>query len=305
MFIKKVFPQFLNAFQGRTIKVIAPASGLSAEKLALLHELSQRSEIDFGFRIEIPENLQDIQTIPYHANTDEIRFDLLEKALCDDAENTIIWALRGGYGSARLLDDLQKLPRPKQSKIFIGFSDNTALHLFLSQQWSWKTIHGSGFSQCLDSKQDPENFLKIAEMISSLEVKNEPFSDLKSMNACAVDSIIFEAPWTGGNLTLVENSIGTHWQIQTEGKVLLLEEVGEKGYRVDRSFYHLYQAGLFQEVKAIILGQFSAPANTPKDDNSIDIALQRFADDMYRKIHIPVFQTSQFGHGNVNYPWFY
>ncbi len=321
---KKLLEIFSKAFAGKTIKIVAPASGISSEKLKALQELKY---LNLGFKIDIPDDIlyQDTHEnkIPYHANSDEKRFEQLKVALLEQSENTIIWALRGGYGCARLFDELKKLPipDPKYKKIVIGFSDITALHLFLSQTWGWTCIHGSGFSQLLDAKQDPQNFLKIAEMILRIEEQEDKlisknnnnnnilnysalFDDIKPMNDLA-SSDLLHGLLTGGNLTLLENSIGTHWQIQTAGKVLLLEEVGEKGYRVDRSLYHLYQAGLFHDVKAIILGQFSAPENNTPEEKVIDIALQRFANEMSIKMQIPVYKTNQFGHGDVNYPWVY
>ena len=279
---------FQDILGSRIIKIISPASGVSPEKMAKLQRIS-------NLNVDIPSMVIN-RDLPFHASGDNERFEQLKNALYDESINTILWTLRGGYGSARLIDRLRLLSKPAHEKIFIGFSDNTALHLFLSQQWHWQTIHAAGFAQILDPDQDPENYMRVAEIIAgNLPV---PFiSNLKPLNdaATAVNSV--KGRLTGGNLTIVESSIGTPWQIQTERKIVFLEEVGEKGYRIDRSLNHLRQAGLLKDVNAILLGEFSHE-NEHKD---INIALERFA----KETDIPIYKTEQFGHGRINYPLIY
>lgn len=280
--------RFLDAFQHKTIQVIAPASGTTPEKMAKLSSLHM-------LPLKMPPDILS-HDIAYHANTDEKRFELLKTALLNDDENTIIWALRGGYGSARLLDKLKELPIPSHKKTVIGFSDNTALLLFLSQEWQWPVIHGSVLNQLLDDNQEADNFLRIADIIAQ-RVRSQTIENLIPLNPSAKADEI-SGKLLGGNLTLIENSIGTHWQAQTSGKILFLEEVGEKGYRIDRSLYHCLQAGLFTKVKAIILGEF-----IESDDSSevVSFALNRLAHEMELR-NIPVYKTNQFGHGNQNLP---
>lgn len=293
-------PMFQTAFQNKSIHIVATASGTTPEMMAKLHEFITSTNLT----IHMPNQLLS-NDIPYHASLDTYRLEQLKTALYDPTENNIIWTLRGGYGSARLLDALQTLPIPDTYKTFIGFSDNTALHLFLSQQWGWKTIHGSGFTQLFDSTQDPENFRRITNIISQKNPEScisnlMPLNNIAQKNLSHSQSTTITGHLTGGNLTVLESSIGTHWEAQTAGKILFLEEVNEKGYRIDRSLYHLYQAGLLQTVKAIVLGEFSSPPN----DSTIPFALNRFAQEM-DTYQIPIYKTNQFGHGNKNYPLIY
>ena len=276
--------QFQEAFRSKIIKVVAPASGMSLEQIAKLQALP-------GLSVEMPSNII-TQDIMFHASSDENRFEQLHAALFDDSCKSVIWTLRGGYGSARLLDRLKALTPPRQEKILIGFSDNTALHLFLSQSWHWRTIHASGFAQLLSPEQDPQNYIRIAELVHH-QITHQALTDLKPLNNVATQSVKTTGRMQGGNLTLVESSIGTHWEIKTKGTLLFLEEVGEKGYRIDRSLHHLYQAGLLKDVNAIVFGTCSGP-----DKKGIRVALDRFAQEMM----IPVYQTNQFGHDKINYP---
>lgn len=282
---------FQEAFSNKVIHVIAPASGISLEKIKALSSIST-------LELNIPELLLSDE-VPYHANSDENRFQFIKAALWDCADHSVVWALRGGYGTARLIEQLRKLPIPRYPKTVIGFSDITALHLFLSQQWHWNTIHASGISQILDREQEAENYLRIAEILSK-KVTYQDIQELRPLNHEAKKNNKITGRLTGGNLTLVESSIGTCWEAQTARKIVFLEEVGEKGYRVDRSLYHLYQAGLLKDVKAIVLGQFIEPVG----DGFISFALQRFADEI-NSYGTPVYKTEQFGHGNRNYPLIY
>ncbi len=281
-------PDFQQALSPYIIKVVAPASAATADPDAMAKIASLPN-----LRIEIPLDLI-ADKVAYHANTDEARLKSLKAALLDKAGNTIVWTLRGGYGSARLLDGLKKLSKPKYEKIFIGFSDVTAIHLFLSQKWQWKTIHGAGLVEVLDPNKDPGNLQKIADWIST----RSPVAhllDLQPVNAPAKKAKKIMGRLTGGNLSIVQTSVGTHWQIKTAGKIIFLEDVKEKGYRIDRTLYHLKQAGIFKKAKAIILGDFI------EGDEHVNLALTRFASD----IKVPVFKSDHFGHGRINHPLIY
>jgi len=288
---------FQKAFQSRTIRLIAPASTCNLE---IIEQLKTTTHL----KIDVPDNLVE-KNIIFHANSDENRFLQLKNALEDKSSNTIIWTLRGGYGSARLIDYLSQCPKPKTEKIFIGSSDITALHLFLSQQWGWRTIHGAGLASLLNPNQDPQNFERIATIVSKSK-KTLTLDPLIPLNTAASKIKKISGCITGGNLATLQTNIGTPWQIQTAGKILFLEEVGEKGYRIDRALNHLKQAGLLKDVHSIILGQFIASDASDNSDapliaETIRIAIERFATDT----QIPVFKNDQFGHGPTNYPIVY
>jgi muramoyltetrapeptide carboxypeptidase len=275
---------FCQTLANRTIKTIAPASHIENQSIAKLRTLKP-------LQLIIPKNLLS-RSITYHANTDDIRFSLLKSALASRSSQDIIWALRGGYGSARLIERLLKLPKPSKEKLFIGFSDLTALHLFLSQQWQWKTIHGSVLTGLLDPSNNPNNYLKLAEIIAGK--KTLQIEHLQPFNKQANLIKKIRGRLTGGNLSLIQTSIGTSWQIKSSGKIVFLEDTNEKGYQIDRMLNHLTQAGIFRNTKAIVFGDFG-------DDPQIDFALKRFALESV----IPVFKTDQFGHRSNNFPLVY
>src|SRR5690606_34603691 len=130
-------------------------------------------------------------------------------------------------------------------------SDITALNIFLVQQWHWATLHASLAIDYLA----PESIALLKQVLLG-EINHLVFTGVEPLNALATQDQLIEGVITGGNLTLVQTSIGTAWQLNTQDKILLLEETNERGYRVDRMLEHLYQTKLFAQAKAVILGDF-------------------------------------------------
>ena len=172
-------------------------------------------------------------------------------------------ALRGGYGSTYLLDSLraEDLGAPK---CIIGYSDITALQTFLWQAARWVTIHGpmitSGFNHGPNDLRgfDDDSFLNAISNVSgnwSLNLRGE------SLSPGEVEGIVM-----GGCLTMLQATLGTPWEIDTDGAILVIEDTHLKPYQVDRGLMHLKQAGKFDDVRGIILGEF--PGCDPPIPNS-------------------------------------
>lgn len=268
------------------INVVAPASGADSKTLSDLKNIKT-------LNLNMPAKCFSKGDLPFLASTDEIRFNCLKDALYNESSN-IVWSLRGGYGSARLIPDLLKLPKPNKEKFFIGYSDITALHLFLSQEWGWKTIHGTNVAGLLKPEQDQGNFIKLAEILQG-KVKQAVINDLAALNNVAKPTELVSGKLTGGNLTMVLSSIGTRWQIKTAGKILFLEDINVAPYQLDRALIQLKQAGLLENIKAIIFGTFD------KDSKLTMLVLRNFANNL----KVPVFKTDRFGHEKINDPIIY
>ncbi|WP_218460407.1 LD-carboxypeptidase [Rickettsia sp. TH2014] len=282
----------ISAFSAATnlknipITVVAPATGADNKTLSDLKNIN-------GLNLKIPSKCFAKGKLPFLASSDEVRFNCLRDILFDESDN-VVWSLRGGYGSARIIPDLLKLSKPNKEKFFIGYSDITVLHLFLSQEWGWKTIHGSNIADLLKTDKDQSNFTKLAEILKG-KVKQVTINNLSPLNDIAKSSDLVNGKLTGGNLTMVQTSIGTNWQIKTKGKILFLEDVNVAPFRLDRELIHLKQAGLLKDVKAIIFGSFG------KDLDATMLVLRNFADNL----NIPVFKTNRFGHAKINDPIIY
>lgn len=277
--------EFLKIMKGVEIEVVAPASGKPVQIMEDLQNLP-------GVSLKFPEHCFKAPT-NFHSAGDKLRGQCLKEVLYDKSAN-IVWALRGGYGSPKLIAELAKLEKPSREKFFIGYSDITVLHIFLAQEWGWKTIHGSGIAEILDSDKARENFVKIANIVTG-KTKQAVISGLIPINKTATNSVAINGTLTGGNLTMVVTTIGTPWQIKTKDKILLLEEVGIKPYQLDRTLYHLKHAGLLDSVKAIIFGEISEPQN-----ENLKV-LKDFANN----IQVPVFKSDKFGHSKYNDPIVY
>ncbi len=226
------------------------------------------------------------------ANTDENRFKQLREALLNP-ESSAVWCLRGGYGCTRLMPALIKLKVPKISKLFIGFSDITTLHLFLQQKWHWQTLHGPSASQVAHQRIHADNIQELKKVVFG-KLKQLVFS-LSPLNDVANHTKRITSSLIGGNLTLVQASLATPWQIETKGKILFLEEVNETAYRVDRMLQHLQQAGILRQVQAIVFGDFISEKKS-NDEALMQAVLKHFA----KAQHVPILQCTGVGHGEAN-----
>ncbi|HJD55069.1 MAG TPA: LD-carboxypeptidase [Rickettsia endosymbiont of Pyrocoelia pectoralis] len=278
--------KFIELIKNTPINVVAPATGADSKTLSDLKNIK-------NLNLQIPSKCFGKASLPFLASTDEIRFNCLKEALFDESSN-IVWSLRGGYGSARLIPELQKLTKPNKEKFFIGYSDMTALNLFLSQEWGWKPIHGSTIFDLSKPEKAQSNFIKLAEIVKG-KVKQVNIDNLMPLNDIAKSQKLVTGKLTGGNLTMVQTSIGTSWQIKTSGKILFLEDVNVAPFRLDRELLHLKQAGLLDNVKALIFGSFD------KDQDATMLVLRNFAN----SLKVPVFKTNRLGHEKTNDPIIY
>lgn len=269
---------------GDSIDIVAPASRCSDQHLKDIHALLQNWQL----KCNISEDIFGADLLC--ANTDEIRLKELKNALENTNSKAIICA-RGGYGSMRLIPELAKINQPTHCKLFIGMSDITALNLFFQQQWQWPTLHAAASLDKFSSTSI--NLLKkiLFGEIQEWTLTGEPFN-IKAQENHHIESTI-----TGGNLSIVQASLGTLWQIDARNKIIFLEEVGERAYRIDRMLEHLHQAKVFQDAKAIIFGDFLL-GHEPDGSSLIEPVLKRFAESS----EIPVVYIPGLGHGENNTP---
>lgn len=266
----------------KKIAIVAPGSGLHGDDIERFHVLADRA----GF--VVPEAAIK-EEVPYNANSDAERLRLFLEAL-NDPEVDTLWAVRGGYGASRLLPELERATLPDTPKLFIGYSDMTFLHLFFLKK-NWRTIHGGMFWELNNPNGDEENFRLLAALLAG-KSGTMRYDGLQPFNREAREATSIQGTISGGNLTCLAAAVGTPWAPDTAGRILLLEDVREKGYKLDRMFVQLRQAGLLDRVEAIVLGTFI------RGDEHTEFALERFAAECGK----PVFRTDLFGHGRKNRP---
>lgn len=174
------------------------------------------------------------------------------KEALSDVSVRAIFCSRGGYGSNYLLDGLSlALAAPK---ILLGHSDITSLQICLWQKFNWVTFYGpmiaSGFA---GGAELPRGYHRQSLLQALAETKRGWLLDLRGESLVEGSA---EGVLLGGCLTLVESTLGTPWELETRGAILILEDRGMKPYQVDRALIHLKQAGKFRSVAGIILGDF-------------------------------------------------
>jgi len=223
----------------------------------------------------------------YFAGSPEERLAKLLMAL-EEGSSRAIFCARGGYGSAYLLDRFEPR-RIKAPKAFVGFSDVTVLQLFLWRKKKWVTFYGPMIAAGLDrganvaGGYDSESFEQALKQSShgwKLDLGGE------TMAFGAADGLLL-----GGCLTLVEDTLGTPWEIETRGAILLLEDCGMKPYQVDRALLHLRQAGKFAGIRAVLLGEFpqcDPPAGSP--------TVREVCERIFGPLKIPVVWAAPIGH---------
>jgi muramoyltetrapeptide carboxypeptidase len=224
------------------------------------------------------------------SNEDDFRAHDLIKALVNP-EISAVWCLRGGWGSQRLLPALAAVSRPQRSKYFIGLSDITSLHVFLNQNWGWPTLHGPVLERM--GKGVPPASEKLILKILKGETTQWSCKSLKPLNRQA-ESQQLTGKIVGGNLTVLQTGIGTDWQVKPDGKFLFIEDVHERGYRIDRMLTQFDQAGLLKKCEGILLGDFTLseePGNKPS-------LLPKVWKAWASQLKIPIWSGVPSGHGN-------
>jgi muramoyltetrapeptide carboxypeptidase len=183
--------------------------------------------------------------------TEERRGDFLQGLAREDVEGLV--AIRGGYGSNYLLDGLT-VPGSEHAKLILGYSDLTSLQIFVWQRHGWVTIYGPMIAAGFDHGEGQEKGFDKASLTSALFETGGGWSiPLRGETLTAGEA---EGRFLGGCMTLVETTLGTPWELDTRGAILLLEDRGMKPWQVDRALMHLLQAGKFHGVRGILLGDF-------------------------------------------------
>jgi muramoyltetrapeptide carboxypeptidase len=279
--------QFLKP--GDTVDIVAPSSGCHPGVLDKVKALLDSWELQY----HIPDTLLGSHILC--ANSDEKRFEHLQSAL-RNPNSKAIWCLVGGYGATRLMPHLLSMKTKGIPKLLIGMSDITAIHLFLQQQWGWPTLHGSSARMSAIGKVDPVSIEQLKRFIFGLE-KQMHYEALIPLNAVAQKNQTIEGKLIGGNLTIIQNSLGTPWQIKAEDKILFIEEYNERSYRMDRALEQLKQAKVFHHIKGILFGDM---IDLPEENGQslIKATLDQFA----HSCDFPVFQIRNIGHGFTNQP---
>jgi muramoyltetrapeptide carboxypeptidase len=276
--------------QGDTLGVIAPSSALPPH----VFEKAIKNLEGLGFKLKMGKHCQ--KSNGYLAGTDAERLEDFHWAF-SDPEVDGVWCLRGGYGATRLLPNIDFKLIKKHPKILIGYSDITALNIAVFQETGLVTFHGPvGTSDYNDyTKGHVLNTLMNPTPQYKIELSTE--NQAKESNLFKKEVITAgkcRGQLIGGNLTLLSAMAGTPYGMKDlKGKILFMEDIDERPYRIDRMLVQLMQNHNFKELAGIALGVFEG-CNPQKDENSL--TLMACFKDLLGGLGIPVFYGLSFGH---------
>ena len=227
----------------------------------------------------------------YLAGPDQQRANDVNAAFLDPTIKGI-FCLRGGYGAGRILPLLDYHGISQKVKVFVGYSDITALHTVFNRFCGFITYHGpmpwTGYNKLDD--------FTINALRSSLfkgfeagKIENPPNQPIRTLHAGLGQGIL-----TGGNLSVIASTLGSPYDIESRDKILFLEEVDESLYKIDRNLTALRLAGKFDKIKGVMLGTFTHNSNGGKD--SYQQSLSKMFYQIFQPYNIPVVENIRCGH---------
>lgn len=271
------YPPILK--RGGTIGIVAPAKPIEEQTLAFcVDQLHKR-----GFKTKVAPNAVIKHGI--FAGDEPFRAQSFMECWCDP-EVDAVWCAHGGYGCTPLLDHLDFAKLQRCPKVFIGMSDVTALHAALARRCGLVTFLGP----------------TLGYLFAEHRLKHLPFSEDALWQTVMEHPPLFtnfevlkggkaRGRLAGGNLALITALIGTPWQLETRGKILVLEDVNEPPYRIDRMLCQLKQGGFLEDVAGVVLGSWQ---DCEGDDFSLsDVFARYFSEAKYPVVsgfptgHIP------------------
>ena len=276
---------------GDTIGVISPASPSyrSSDVIRGVETLKQ-----WGYKVELSKNLN--KTKGFVAGSDEDRAnDFNEMFQRKDID--AVFVTQGGYGSARMVKYIDFEVIKANPKIFIGFSDITFLHIAIYEKTRMVTFHGPGISRY--NLNDLSDYTKdyLFKALTSLEPIGEiPLSDNKKW-INTIHPGICEGPLIGGNLSLLCSTLGTPYEIETDGRILFLEELETEPWIIDHMLTHLANAGKFENVAGIVVGEcVDCKPNLHNPGYYVDISLEDLLFEHLAPLEVPVIHGLPIGH---------
>ena len=222
----------------------------------------------------------------YLAGEDQARLRDLHAVFRDKRVKAVLCA-RGGYGALRILQKLDYALFSRNPKIFVGYSDLTALLFALFKKSGMITIHGPVLRDLL--KGDGQNAALLIQLMASGEVAPVAFTDGTAVKRGRAEGVVL-----GGNLSLITHLIGTSFLPSFKGKLLFVEERGEPLYRVDRMMTHLLLSGELEKCAGLMVGTFEECGDPAA---VIELVRERCS-----KLHMPILVGLPVGHGEHNVP---
>ena len=265
------FPTYLKP--GDTIAIVCPAGYLPAAKAkACVNTLKK-----WGFKVTIGKTLGG-KSKNYFSGSFEERLADLQNQIDDPSINAILCG-RGGYGTTHLLDHIDWKKFKKNPKWIIGFSDITILHTYLLTEIGVASIHGPMANAFNEDNGINRYTLSLKDSLEGKPVHYTAKPHAQNTYGKAT------APMVGGNLSLLAHAVGTNADVDTRGKILFIEDVGEQLYNVERMLLQLKRAGKLSKLKGLVVGGFTSNKDT---DRPFGKNIEQVIYDVVREFEFPV-----------------
>lgn len=270
---------------GSIIGMLCPAGHMPADKAQTCIDTLQ----EWGFSVRVGSTLGN--HFNYFSGTDEERLQDLQLMLDDEEVDAIVCA-RGGYGISRILDKLDFTAFCRQPKWIVGFSDVTALHAHIFTQFNIATLHAPMAAAFNDGE-----YKNVYVQSLKLALYGAPYTyacNAYRFNICGMAT----GQLVGGNLALLAHLVGSRSSLDTSGKILFIEDIGEYIYAIDRMMIQLQRAGMLQDLAGLIVGHFTDTKDTilPFGASEYDVIYERVKEYGY-----PVCFGFPVGHVRENY----
>jgi muramoyltetrapeptide carboxypeptidase len=268
---------------GSTVRVVAPAGPVDGEALAAGLEVLR----SWDLRPVADQNV--LARSGYLAGDDPVRGAGLRAAFTEGEGRGAVWYARGGYGTTRLLRNLDLREMSRADRLLVGYSDATALGLALSRKQPFPMLYGPGVAELAAPASDPDLASLRLGLLGGHPRGRQVQDGLRRIRGGRAAGIVL-----GGCLTLVAALVGTPWLPSLRGRILFLEEVNEEPYRLDRMLTQLAASGVVDGIAGLLLGRFHRCDPRPGHESPAAASvLAEWADGL----GVPVLADLQAGHG--------
>lgn len=269
--------------KGDTIGIIAPASCTTYDRVL---EAKKNLE-DMGYQVVLGECTKK-QWYSY-AGTDEERAEEINNFFADKDIDAII-CMRGGYGCNRLVELLDFEMIKRNPKIFVGYSDITTLHIALNEKANLITFHGPMAVSNFTGNYNRDTYENFIEILSNLKDKQSIKNITKELGV--LNEGRAKGKLVGGNLATLIATLGTEYDLDYNGKILFLEDIGEKTYKIDRFLNQLKKHGVFEKIEGLVLGDFKNCTQASEKDMTLLEVFQNY----FKELKKPVIYNFESGH---------
>jgi muramoyltetrapeptide carboxypeptidase len=277
-------PPYLQ--KGDTIGIVCPAGYMLAEKAqACIHTFQE-----WGYQVKTGKTVGG-ESQTYFSGTDEERLNDFQQMLDDDEVKAVLCG-RGGYGTGRIIDQLDFKKFIKQPKWIIGYSDITVLHSHLYSNYYISSLHAPMAGAFNNEGYKNEYVLSLKNALEGKKIKYAVPVHAFNKKGEAIGELI------GGNLALLAHLVGTDSDIKTRGRILFIEDVGEYSYNVDRMLHQLKRSSKLSKLAGLIIGGFTDMKDTERPFGQ---TVFEIIQDIIKEYDYPVCFDFPVSHSDSNY----